>query len=227
MNPFLQRKTEILNKKDKSSIGEWDKKIISLCNKINSLENYYTTSSCSGRIVLMIDQEKKQNNLFLKVYHDLITFKQLKKDLEDINSPSIHGLSNSGNSVSNKGRVPEHVRASSGNPMNRSESKNQSDSKNIKLKQEPIILHVACKDLQSTQELLDKARLTGMKKSGILSANNKIILEINSTEKLEFPIIQNQKILVNDNFLKIITKESNQKLKKSWEKIKRLEKLIF
>ena len=36
---FNQRKQDILNKKDKSSIGEWDEHIEGLCDKINSLEN--------------------------------------------------------------------------------------------------------------------------------------------------------------------------------------------
>ena len=67
---FLQRKKSILSKPDKSSKKSWDKKIIKLCDKINLSENYYTTSSCSGRIVLMQDQEKKEHDLFLKGYHD-------------------------------------------------------------------------------------------------------------------------------------------------------------
>ena len=76
---FPQRKTSILSKIDKSHIGKWDEKIISLCNKINKLENYYTTSSCSGRILLMIEQEKKFHDLFLAVSHELISFDWLKK----------------------------------------------------------------------------------------------------------------------------------------------------
>ena len=69
-NKFSQRKKSLLEKKDKSSKNSWDKKIIKLCNKINKLEDYYTTSSCSGRIVLIINQNKKQQGLFLRSYHD-------------------------------------------------------------------------------------------------------------------------------------------------------------
>jgi tRNA wybutosine-synthesizing protein 3 len=81
---FLQRKKAVLLKGDKSSKNSWDKKILPLCNKINSLENYYTTSSCSGRAVLMIYQEKKQNDLFCKVYHNLIYLPTLEKDLKEV-----------------------------------------------------------------------------------------------------------------------------------------------
>jgi tRNA wybutosine-synthesizing protein 3 len=84
MDSFQQRKKDVLSRKDKSSIGEWDKKIIPICNKINSLENFYTTSSCSGRIILMIDQDKKREGLFLKSYHNKVSFDKLKKDLKEI-----------------------------------------------------------------------------------------------------------------------------------------------
>lgn len=86
---FQQRKKDILSKKDKSSKGKWDKKIKKLCDEINKLENYYTTSSCSGRIVIMYDKEKKQSGLFLKVYHDEIKYKKLKNDLNKINSAEL------------------------------------------------------------------------------------------------------------------------------------------
>ena len=64
MDRFLQRKKAILKKLDKSSKGDWDEKIISLCDKINSNDNYYTTSSCSGRIIIMKDVVKKGKGLF-------------------------------------------------------------------------------------------------------------------------------------------------------------------
>lgn len=183
IDTFLQRKKSILSKLDKSSIGKWDKKIISLCNKINKSENYYTTSSCAGRVVLMIDQEKKESNLFLAVSHDLISFNWLKDNLNKIKN------------------------------------------KSVKFKCEPVILHVVCKDLQNASKLLEKAKKSGLKHSGINALGKNIILELNGSDKLEFPIIKN-KILVNDFFLKLIVKQSNEKLKKSWKNIEKLRKSI-
>ncbi len=197
-NIFLQQKKEILLKKDKSSKRSWDEKIVKLCKKINSLENYFTTSSCSGRIVLMIEQDKKANNLFLKVYHELIGLEKLKKDLEEVNT------------------LREYPETFSQKMF----------TKGIKFKMEPCILHVACKNLEYAQELLDKAKLSGWKRSGIISSKKRFVIELNSTEKLEFPIIKNDKILVDDAFLKLIVKEADKKLKRTWGKIERLEKLI-
>jgi len=189
-NIFQKRKKDILSKSDKSSKGHWDKKIVGLCEKINSFENFYTTSSCSGRIVLMKDQDKKSKDLFVRVYHDTVLFSKFKKDLLAF-------------------------------------SKNINEK--VKFKQEPCILHVACADFESALDLLEKARISGWKRSGIISLggnSGRFMVELNSTEKLEFPIIEKGKILADDNFLKIVINDSNKKLKKSWEKIEKLRKLI-
>ena len=183
---FIQRKTAILSKLDKSSIGKWDKKIKSLCDKINALNNFYTTSSCSGRVIIMVEQNKKGKDLFSKVWHDKINFKELKKEL---------------NVLEKKKDI-------------------------IKFKLEPPIVHIACRDLKNASYMLEKAKYVGFKRSSILTSERNIILELNSSDRLEFPIIKNEKILVEDEFLKLIVKISNEKLEKGWEKIKKLEKKV-
>jgi tRNA wybutosine-synthesizing protein 3 len=175
---FIQRKKEVLSKLDKSSKGNWDKKIIAICDKINSLENYYTTSSCAGRVLLMIYQEKKQNDLFCKVYHDLISFAVFKKDLKELCE--------------------------------------KFGSRSIKFKQDPPILHIACRTMKDAKILYEKAKIAWWKKIGLVSWEKRIILEIICTGKLEFPIMENGKILVDDKFLNLIVKQSNFKMKNSW-----------
>ena len=249
---FLRRKTSVLSKIDKSYIGEWDKKIISLCNKINSNKNYYTTSSCSGRVVLMIDQNKKSHNLFLKISHELISFNWLKNNLNKIKNKfdsvrSFGFLPKFGNSKKLKGEhfretnlfllktsgsasgVFDDSRSLSGNFKNsKLQIKNNSGqskklkTKLIKLKCEPPILHVVCRNLESASLLLEKAKSSGMKHSGIHCLGRNITLEIHSDDRLEFPIFNKNKILVDDNFLKLVAKESNKKLKKSWKMIENL-----
>lgn len=84
MDSFNQRKKDILGKKDKSSVGKWDKRIKGLCTRINKSFRYYTTSSCSGRVVMMLDKKQKEPGLFLNVYHDKINLKKIKDDLNKI-----------------------------------------------------------------------------------------------------------------------------------------------
>lgn len=195
---FNQRKKAVLSKLDKSSIGEWDKKIKFLCENLNNSNDYYTTSSCSGRVVLMIDQEKKERGLFLNVSHDLISL-DFFKDLNKINTLRVYPES-----------FPKKM-----------------ITKDIKFKCEPPLLHIACKDLESASYLLEEAKKIGWKRSGIITFGKNIILELHSTDKLEFPIISNGIFLVDDNFLKIIVKQSNEKLKKGWKKIEKLQKIKF
>lgn len=181
---FKHSKKNTLEKQDKSNKQSLDEKIKQLCIKINKKPEYYTTSSCAGRITLIIAKEKKSPGLFLFRTHNKTTFKELKKQLEKIKNKQL-----------------------------------------IYFKQEPCILHVACSTLQAAQKLYDKAKLAGWKKSGIMASNNRIILELQSTEKIEMPIFY-KKILVNDNFLKLLVREANSKLTKAHKKIKKLENLV-
>ncbi|MCK9595685.1 tRNA wybutosine-synthesizing 3 family protein [Candidatus Pacearchaeota archaeon] len=186
MDKFLKRKQDVLSKLDKSSVGKWDEKISKLCDKINYLKDYYTTSSCSGRIILMIDQEKKGKDLFVFVSHDKVSFEKLKSELNKI----------------------------------------LKTNKKIKFKFESCILHIACKTLEDAEKIYEKGKLAGWKKSGIIGLRNGFMVELNSSEKLEFPIIQNKKILVDDNFLNIILKEANEKMEKTWMKIEKLNSFL-
>jgi tRNA wybutosine-synthesizing protein 3 len=184
MNSFEQRKREVLLKKDKSNIGKWDKRIVSLCDKINKDERYYTTSSCSGRIMILKEENKKGPGLFKFVSHELISFEEFSKKLEEIKEGD------------------------------------------FKFKQESFILHIACRDIESARNLLDKGISSGIKRCGIISLGKNIIVELNSTERLEFPFIKDGKILVEDSFLKEVLGRSNFNLNKGWIKLKKLQKLL-
>ena len=177
MNSFEQRKKDVLGKEDKSAKGSWDLKIVDLCEKINSLDNYYTTSSCSGKCVIMEEKTGKDGSYYLWTSHEEINFEELKKVME----------------------------------------KNIGDL--IKFKCESPILFVGCDSLESAKELLDKAKNSGFKQTGISFSRKLIGVEIRSGEKLEFPLIKDGKVLVTDEFLKVVVKEANKKLVRGWEKI--------
>jgi tRNA wybutosine-synthesizing protein 3 len=207
---FLQRKTDVLAKLDKSSIGKWDKKIKGLCGRINFLQDFYTTSSCSGRAILMIEQDKKENDLFLKVWHDKINLKELSRELNNLT----------------KVKLVISKRTPLGLSVNSKVDRLTTYEKIIKFKLEPPIIHVACRDLKKASFMLEKAKYTGFKRSSILTCERNIFLELNTSERLEFPIINDGEVIVNDKFLRLIVKMSNEKLEKGWKKIKRLEKAV-
>ncbi len=184
---FEQEKKRQFSKQDKSDKGDTDNAILPLIKKINSERDYYSTSSCAGRIVLIKDKEKKQEGLFLFRSHEKISFNELKGELNNA-VKKYKGL--------------------------------------IYFKQEACILHAACSSLQKAQELIDKAKFAGWKKSGIMASRRRIVCEMESTERLALPIADKGKILVENDYLKLLIKEANKKLARTGEKIKNLFRLI-
>ena len=83
---FDKEKEDCLNKIDKSKKGSIDRKIKKLVELINSLKDYYTTSSCSGRIVLIKRPKsgKKCDVGFLFESHDKVSFGEIKSCLKNI-----------------------------------------------------------------------------------------------------------------------------------------------
>ncbi len=167
---------------DKSSKKSLDKEIVSLCNYINSLEDYVTTSSCSGRITL-IKQEKekyKTKRAWIFKSHDPISF----------------------NDIANV-KLPNEL---------------------VFFKMESAILHIACRNLSAAIKMLNIARYAGFKRSGIISIKDeKIMIEVLSTENLEFPFSLNKKRLINDDYLNVCIKIANERLKRTREKLKKFE----
>lgn len=80
MNAFDQRKQNIsTNFCDHSLKGSIDEGVLTICNLLNSHHDYYTTSSCSGRIVLFNENQQKQqkeelSNPWLLISHCGIEF---------------------------------------------------------------------------------------------------------------------------------------------------------
>ena len=79
-------KNNALTKEDKSLKGSWDEKILSLCSAINSKKDFFTSSSCSGRIVLIktSDSHKKQDTAWLFTSHKEVSYKDIEPSLEGL-----------------------------------------------------------------------------------------------------------------------------------------------
>ncbi|MBI5148574.1 hypothetical protein HZA33_02755 [Candidatus Pacearchaeota archaeon] len=186
MNNFSEKKRKQLSKQDKSNKGDVDRPILKLVSRINYKKEYYTTSSCAGRIILIKDADTKKENLFLFRTHDKLNYKKFIKELK----------------------------------------KALSYKKLIYFKQEPCILHVACKSLSDAQKLVDKAKFAGLKRSGIMATRKRIICELMSTEQIAMPLADKGKLLVSDNFLRLLVREADRKLERTRKKINKLYKLL-
>jgi tRNA wybutosine-synthesizing protein 3 len=77
---------EKLYKPDKSFKGTVDEDAIPIINELNSKNNYYTTSSCSGRISLFYESSsgKKQDAGSTFVKHELVSKKEVLDALKEI-----------------------------------------------------------------------------------------------------------------------------------------------
>lgn len=89
MDPFDESKAavvEAIGKPDKSRQGSVDEAAWPLINTINALDDYYTTSSCAGRINVFLEPSsgKKHDAKWLFVTHDEANPKDVLAVLEDI-----------------------------------------------------------------------------------------------------------------------------------------------
>lgn len=196
--PFLQQQQSALNKPDKSKKGKVDEKIQPLLELINRYSPYYTTSSCSGRIVLWRGSGKKNELEWLNVSHDLITSSFFDIDRKN------HNLEN-----------------------HNQENSNLQKNRVIWLRLEPLILHVACQDLAAASLLLDLAK-TMFKKSCLLTVKNKIIVEIRGSQFVEMPFfLQGMAFYSEDPIPRSwLVEELNTKLKRQWQLMGILEQKI-
>ena len=181
-------KKNILSKKDKSKKGSIDKPIIKLIDFLNKLNNYYTTSSCSGRIlILKIPEDGRKDHVeWLMTSHKPINFEMAKEALLNL----------------------------------------KDDNAEIWFKQEPLILHAVARTLEDAQKLLDIAKLSGFKKSGIIASRRRLVVEIEGTDILSTIIGKGNELFINNDYLNILIKTANKKLLRNLNKKDKLTENI-
>jgi tRNA wybutosine-synthesizing protein 3 len=185
---FLKQKQKYLadltaGKLDKSKKGFIDDEIKALVDAINDHQDYYTTSSCSGRILLYsttLDRKKNETE-WLFVSHTRVAEEDIRKVL-------------------------------SGLPVGI-----------IFFRFEPLILHVACKELAAAERLLQFCNNAGLKHSGAISLGERIIVEIVGNDRLDAPIAVDQKLLVTSEGISHFVADANEKMKRNFERMKRFK----
>ncbi|MEM0480911.1 MAG: hypothetical protein QXQ14_01870 [Candidatus Aenigmatarchaeota archaeon] len=70
---FEERKRKALEKLEKAiKLNEVDEPIKDFLIKVNSYPDVYTTSSCAGRIIVLVDKGNKKDSFFAGKWHDLV-----------------------------------------------------------------------------------------------------------------------------------------------------------
>ncbi|MBW2964359.1 hypothetical protein KY363_02770 [Candidatus Woesearchaeota archaeon] len=185
--PFDSDKRSALNKEDQSRKGSIDNHIKPLCDLINSRKDFYTTSSCSGRtVVIKLPQSGRKNESeWLYVSHDKADKESIQDSLRDL---------------------PEDE---------------------VWFRYEPFILHVAAKDISSAARLLKTVQSLGIKRSGIISiGDEKVVIEIIGSERIDTIISKENHLLVSDDYLALLVGKANRKWEQNIEAIGRLYEAI-
>lgn len=91
---------------------------------------------------------------------------------------------------------------------------------------EGMILHVACRTHEDAFKLVGVAREAGLKRSGVISSKNKIVVEIVDTEIMELPIAVKGNLVVSEEYLILVLGIANKKLERTRKKIKKLEERL-
>lgn len=102
---------------------------------------------------------------------------------------------------------------------------NKCKGKFVWFKVDPLILHISCKDIETASRFLKVKTRAGIKRGGIFSiANERIQIELEGTYKMELPVKREGKILVSEDYFKLVVDEANRKLKKNAEMWERFAK---
>ena len=176
---FENQKKTFLEKLDRSKKGSIDQKAKKIIQAINECTDYYTTSSCSGRVYFWKGNGKKNETKWIRVSHDIVN-----KDFFYLDG--ISGM--------------------------------------VWFRLEGFIIHIACRDIKAANTLLSMAKEI-YKKSCILSASNKIIVEIRGGEFLEMPFYKDSNLLFSGD-INWLTQFVNDKFETIWKNTKKLEREI-
>ncbi|GAX17165.1 hypothetical protein FisN_10Lh010 [Fistulifera solaris] len=194
-NNFANSKVQCLGKRDKSSAGRIDPKVVEICAVINDLPFYYTTSSCAGRCYLYRGPGIKSTNSFerFRVNHDKIHEPERYFDLTTLETDPTGG----GDPVRSIGQYDYNDYNNGEDTFLKPEDTPAVDpvtthatveGNSLFLRFEPFILHVACRSLETAAALMNAAR-PSFKNVGLTTwKDSRYLVAIWGDEGLDMPV---------------------------------------
>jgi tRNA wybutosine-synthesizing protein 3 len=192
-----------------------DERVIAVLEILNTHIDYFTTSSCSGRILLLaVDKPgAKSESTMIEKWHDKFTLNELKNGISNwtkfeylyllAQSPIFH--------------------ISARDILSATNLRNIADSAGFKYSSIRSIKPI-------TQKIKAKMGVVGAEDAEIRSRKYyqdlRITVELLSTERLNIPLGLNNEILVDDSYLNVIVDLANNSITESQNKVKRLEKVL-
>lgn len=88
------------------------------------------------------------------------------------------------------------------------------------------IIHVGSDTIDHANTLMKCAISSGFKNTGIKTMVNKLIIEINSTERMDVPIGKNGEVLCSEHYLNLILSLGNDMINRSGQKLHRFQQSL-
>ncbi|KAJ3683789.1 hypothetical protein LUZ60_014016 [Juncus effusus] len=196
MDTFSQRKAAALAElssptPDKSPKGGVDAPIIPLLTHLNSHPSFFTTSSCSGRISILLSNPNKSPH----------------GEGSEFNNKKKKAGGGRWLFVSHDKADPEVITG-----LLFGDVKEEDEGFEAVLRFEPMILAVDCRDLESARRLVSLAVSSGFRESGITSVQKRIMISIRSSIRMEVPLGQIGNLLISTDYVKYLIRIANDKM---------------
>lgn len=91
---------------------------------------------------------------------------------------------------------------------------------------EGAIIHVCCRSMESADAFLKRCKEAGWKHSGITGTSPRIMVEATTSERMDVPVASDGALFVPAKFIGFLVKEANGKLRRTREKMARLERIL-
>ena len=198
---FLSDKKRTLKElESKQASGLVDEKVITILKLINSHQDYYTTSSCSGRVLLiaLAHHGTKDRSEMLARFHDNIKKKDLKLAISKWKiHPELYFLAQ-----------PPIFHVTTHDLDAAIHLRNLGESAGFKYT-----------TIRSIKKIQKKAKIDKQPEF-------RITVELLGTERLNVPLGVNGRLVVDDSYLDLLVKLANEIIMDSDKKIKKLEMIL-
>lgn len=184
---FNEHKQQALKKLEKAVLEKQvDSRILPILHLININSDYFTTSSCAGRIIVLQLPEigNKKQAVFLGRWHHPVCEDEVVSVLRLY------------------------------------------DDGQMWLLAQPPIFHIGCKTLEAANLLMKTGIISGFKQSGIRSISGQIIVELQSTERMDIPLGYNGKQIIPNELINFFIETANRAITRAQKKLDQLEENI-
>jgi len=188
---------------DRSRAGRVDARCVEFVREVCASEDFFTTSSCSGRVSVFADRGAREVERGVKggrwvyVSHDPAR----------------------GRAVVEAVRAVEAETAAAGDAEDEDEAEDAPPT--LVLRFEPFILAVEARDVESGADFVRCARDCGYRESGITACEKRVICAARCQIRMEAPLVVNGERVVDDAGIERLVEMANEKFRTNAERMER------